>query len=356
MKKILFVCSSKQIGGAEKQLLLLAQKIGETNSVSIFLFGKPGAMESVFLNSKLEVEVHSDSLAKNLFRLAKKIRAYNPEVQINWLYQADILGGILGRLFSVPMVINSARNTYWPGLTRPRMAILKYISKFAPNYIVANSQRALEWHCSQGYPRDKMVIIPNLLSDPSKDPGSIPNLKSIKLLRLGIAARPVTGKGHELLLDAILKLPIEVQERIECSFIGFGLPKSDLADRLRKRCPERLELLDGELDLTDWFKSIHVYCAVSEAWESDSNSTNEAIMNHRAVIASDILDVYSYVPPLSSFENGNSLSLAVKLLKLINHGYEINAGAVVERRLNLIAVRNPDLILSYWESLFSRKN
>lgn len=354
MKRILFVCASKQVGGAEKQLLLLARKLAEFNSVSIFLFGKPGAMESQFMNSGLDVEVHSDNLIKNLFLLVKRIRTHRPDIQINWLYKADILGGILGRLLSVPVVINSARNTYWPGSTRTRMAVLKYVSKFAASYIVANSQRALEWHLSHGYPIVKMVVIPNFLSDSLKVPGSIPNLKSIEPLRLGIAARPVGGKGHELLLDAVSKLPIEVQERIECSFIGFGLPGSDLANQINK-LPQRVEILDGEHDITNWFKSIHIYCAVSEAWESDSNSTNEAIMNHRAVIASNIIDINSYTPALSSFEKGNSGSLALGLLKLINQNHENSADAILERRLNLLTARNPELILSQWESLFKRK-
>jgi hypothetical protein len=351
MKKILFVCASKQVGGAEKQLLLLAKELSTSNSVAIFLFGKTGSMESQFIDSKLNLEVHSGSKLTAAISLAKKIMCERPQVQVNWLYEADIIGGIIGKLLGVPILVNSARNTDWPGSTRIRKFLLRLSATFIATHVVANSQRALKWHVSIGYPIRKMIFIPNLLSQSQVFPRNVPNLESKNIIRLGIASRPVFGKGHLLLLDAILQLPLEMQTRISCTFIGFDLPKSELASEI-KRYPVSIELLDGKYDLADWFESIDIYCGVSDSWESDSNSINEAVLNNRLVIASDLIDSDSYSPPINTFESGNSKDLGNKLNILIGQSQASISEAVLSRRSNLINSRNPKHILNRWKDLF----
>ena len=351
MRKILFVCGSMQVGGAEKQLLLLAKRLSKKYSVSLFLFGRTGPMSLEFENAGLEITTSSGSRITNLYRLTRQIVCNRPEVQINWLYEADVLGGLLGRLLKVPIIINAARNTNWPGYTKFRMKVLEFITKFASSYVVANSRKAFDWHASQGYPRDKIILIPNLLPHYSENQNQIPNLKNSKTLRLGIASRPVSGKGHKVLLDAIQLLPVHVLSRIECSFIGFGLPESVLASELRMY-PIKMEILEGKYDISNWLGSIDVYCGISEAWESDSNSINEAILNLRHVIASDLISKDAYVPAVSIAEANNPKSVAKQLDLAIGLNPKIYKDMLIERRRNLISSRNPEIILLQWESLF----
>ena len=355
MRKILLVCGSKQVGGAEKQLLLLAKELSHSNSISIFLFGKAGAMESQFINSKLNLEIHSGNRVSIAISLAKKIRSYRPQVQVNWLYEADILGGVIGKLLGVPILVNSARNTNWPGSTRIRRILLRLSATFSATHIVANSQRALKWHESIGYPLKKMNVIPNLISDSDSTSKNVPNIKSKEIIRLGIASRPVSGKGHILLLNAISELPVKIQKRISCTFIGFNLPESELASQI-KRHPFSIELLDGRYDLSQWFESIDIYCGVSESWESDSNSINEAVLNHRLVVGSDLIDLETYSPSINTFESGDSRALANQLEILISQSHESSAEAVLNRRTNLINSRNSKLILDHWEDLFELRD
>ena len=355
MKKILFVCASKKVGGAEKQLLLLAKEMSTNNSVAVFLFGKAGSMESQFMNSKLNLEVHSGNRLTAAISLAKIIRSFRPQVQVNWLYEADIIGGIIGKLLRVPILVNSARNTNWPGSTRIRKVLLRLSATFIATQIVANSQRALKWHVSIGYPLRKMSVIPNFISQSEVLPKSVPNLVSKEIIRLGIASRPVSGKGHILLLEAISRLPIEMQNRLICTFIGFNLPKSELAYEI-KRYPLSIELLEGKYDLSDWFESIDIYCGVSDSWESDSNSINEAVLNHRFIVASDLIDFRAYSPPINTFESGNSEELANQLEILISQSQESSTESVLNRRINLIDSRNPKHILNCWEDIFETRD
>jgi glycosyltransferase involved in cell wall biosynthesis len=355
MRKILFVCGSMQVGGAEKQLLLLAKRLSKKYSVSLFLFGRSGPMSLEFENAGLEITTSSGSRITNLYHLTRQIVCNRPDVQINWLYEADVLGGLLGRLLKVPIIINSARNTYWPGYTKFRLKVLELITRFASSDVVANSRQAFDWHASQGYPRDKIIVIPNLLPHYSENQNQIPDLMNSKTIRLGIASRPVSGKGHKVLLDAIQLLPADVLSRIECSFIGFGLPESVLASELRSY-PTKMEILEGQHDISNWLESIDVYCGISESWESDSNSINEAILNLRHVIASDLINKETYVPAVSIAERNNPKSVAIQLDLTIGQDPKIYKDMLIERRRNLISSRNPEVILSQWESLFGVRN
>jgi len=351
MRKILLVCGSKQVGGAEKQLLLLAAELNKSNSISIFLFGKTGSMESQFINSKLNLEVHSGSRMTTAISLAKKIMSYRPQVQVNWLYEADILGGLIGKLLGVPILVNSARNTNWPGSTKIRRALLSLSATFLATHIAANSQRALEWHESIGYPLRKMRVIPNFISYSGVTPKNVPNTGSKEIIRLGIASRPVSRKGHILLLNAISELPLNIQNRISCSFIGFDLLDSELASEIMQY-PFSIEILDGRYDLSDWYESIDIYCGVSESWESDSNSINEAVLNHRLVVASDLIDPETYSPPINTFRSGDSKALANQLEILVSQSHDTSTEVVLNRRTNLINSRNSKRILDQWEALF----
>jgi glycosyltransferase involved in cell wall biosynthesis len=216
---------------------------------------------------------------------------------------------------------------------------------------VANSRQARDWHVAQGYPRDKMIVIQNLLPNYSESQNQIPNLQNPKFIRLGIASRPVPGKGHRVLLDAIQLLPSDVLGRIECSFIGFGLPESVLASELREY-PVKMEILDGRNNISDWFQSIDIYCGISELWESDSNSINEAVLNLRRVVASDLIDRQTYSPAVNIAERSNPESVATQLESIIWQDQKVSEHTLVERRRNLISARNPEAILHQWESLF----
>jgi glycosyltransferase involved in cell wall biosynthesis len=98
--------------------------------------------------------------------LVRIIRFFQPDIIQTWLYHADLLGGLCGRLaWRAPVVwglhhtLTSTR-TLKPA-TRLVVRINARLSGVLPQRIVCCARSALETHAQHGFRRDRLVVIPN---------------------------------------------------------------------------------------------------------------------------------------------------------------------------------------------------
>lgn len=349
--KIVIVVGSSVVGGAEKQSLLLAKFLSVNFQVQVIFIGPPGPI--IGLASKYGIDFMSSrgNLLSDLITLYKGLSKNDVICQVNFLYRADILGGIVGRLLRVHTIINSARNTSWPGFSRAKMILLRTVSRFVPDYIVANSQESADWHISIGYPNSKFQIIPNFLDAELEFTQSIKRIGLHHPIRLGIASRAVPGKGHKTLIEAIKILE---NNGIVCEawFKGYGVSTWNMVVYEKRNV--RINLQEGELELGPWFRDIDIYCGISELWESDSNSVNEAILNNVPVIVSHLIPNERYSPPPIQIQTGNPKSIAEGILNIqMLSEVELTKSCNL-RRSNLIIQRDTSKITEKWVRLIQK--
>jgi len=122
-----------------------------------------------------------------------------PDVVQTWMHHADFIGGLAALAAGVHNIVWGVRATEVhrnPGDGALKTGLfhqaLRWSSKLLPRKIIANSTVAIDVHCSMGYPRSKMVWIPNGVNAARFAPNE--NIRHQTRAELGISGKaPVVG-------------------------------------------------------------------------------------------------------------------------------------------------------------------
>jgi glycosyltransferase involved in cell wall biosynthesis len=318
--KVTFITSSMNLGGAERQLLLICNELKSIYDVEIITLDADGPLidryELDWPNLKI-IDSRKHSTIVLLFKIFRQIGNSRPDVVVTWLYKADLLGGIACKLRGNIPVIWSARNSSIPNFKRYKRWALVFFSRIIPTYIIANGSPAIDFHKSIGYPEGKIKRIPNLIS-----PWATQTLSRSRLLklerpfneiRIGIAARQVSGKG---IIETITSLG-KADLSIRLLLIGQKTSESELwAEAGLYRDIQVREINDEEV-LSDWFTDLDIYLMSSTSWESQPNSLLEAISIGCPVIVSDAIELEIPIPKEWTFTFKEEGSLERAILSLI---------------------------------------
>jgi glycosyltransferase involved in cell wall biosynthesis len=170
MFKVLHLISSLDMGGAEMQLAkLLSRKERSCFQhvvVSLLEVGVVGEMmrrQGIPVYS-LKMKRGIPSLAA-IWRLWKLIQQERPLILQTWLYHADLLGTVVGKLARVPSLVWSVRCSlvdmqYYPTLSKVVLKVLCLLSSL-PDGVVANSKAGRQDHIGLGYSPQRFEIISN---------------------------------------------------------------------------------------------------------------------------------------------------------------------------------------------------
>jgi glycosyltransferase involved in cell wall biosynthesis len=101
-----------------------------------------------------------------IFSLDKALRAWSPHVIQTWMYHADLLGGLVGKLLrGTPVVWNVRHNDLQSGvdhwMTLRIAECCGFLSRWIPARIVCCAQSSRRIHARLGYRWSKMAVIPN---------------------------------------------------------------------------------------------------------------------------------------------------------------------------------------------------
>jgi glycosyltransferase involved in cell wall biosynthesis len=171
MKKVLFIITGLEPGGAEAMLFKLVSTIDKTRFLPIVVSLTTEGVYGARYRS-MGIELHAIGLAKNngfllkfwsLFLLIKHLA---PDAVHTWMYHSDLIGGVLARLAGIKKVIWCIRNSdldsdldKWS--TRAVVWACSKLSHVLPSLIVSCSHRATQIHIDKGYSRKKFCLIPN---------------------------------------------------------------------------------------------------------------------------------------------------------------------------------------------------
>lgn len=166
--KVLHVITGLNDGGAEASLYrLVAHDTADTHRVvSLTSDGKYGSRlrEAGATVTALDMP-RGRVTTRGLCGLWRAIRSWHPDVVQTWMYHADLLGGVAGRLAGVPVVWGirqttldadkASRATVWVA------RVCAWLSRRVPTHIVCCAEKAREVHAALGYDAARMVVIPN---------------------------------------------------------------------------------------------------------------------------------------------------------------------------------------------------
>jgi glycosyltransferase involved in cell wall biosynthesis len=165
--RVLHVITGLRTGGAEMMLLKLASSTAD-RALVVSLTGEGPMGERM---REAGVEVRSLGMRpgtpdlRAVPRLIRIIREWRPDLVQTWMYHADLLGGIAGRLAGVPVVWNIRQSTLDRSTsklhTRATLAICARLSHRLPARIVSCSRAGSNLHADLGYDGSRIVLIPN---------------------------------------------------------------------------------------------------------------------------------------------------------------------------------------------------
>jgi glycosyltransferase involved in cell wall biosynthesis len=295
MLKVVHLISTLNRGGAEMQLAKLIAGSDrdkfEHAVVSLIDVGPVGQ-----LIREQSIPVYTLGMKRTIpslsavYKLWKLIKTEQPLILQTWLYHADLLGLIVGKLTCVQTLVWNVRCSdvdmqYYPKLSKLVRTVLSRLSGI-PDAVVVNSEAGRAAHARIGYRPKRFEVIPNGIEVNRFRP----DILARKLLRsslqlpeetliIGLVARYDPMKDHEMFLAAARQVCAKHQQAyfILC---GNGVDSKNIQlTRLIDvyGLTERIRLLGGRSDIETITPAFDIACSSSAFGEGFSNAVGEAM-------------------------------------------------------------------------------
>jgi glycosyltransferase involved in cell wall biosynthesis len=306
--RIVLLIRSLDAGGAERQLVTLATAFRQRGvDVSVAVFYGGGELSRAL-----------EAAGVPLFDLAKKsrwdvlgfflrvlglCRRLRPSVLHSYLDVANIFALAVKPFCRKVKVVWGIRSsnvdlTRYDGLSRVSFRLQCRLARFA-DLIIANSDAGADYHARFGFPRQKMLVVPNGI-DTEKfhyDPASRRKMRlhwhvTDAQVLIGLAARLDPMKGYETFLKAAHLL---VEKRPELRFVCIGSGADGYREHLvslsrQMGLSERLVLPGPVADMTGAYSALDLAVSSSSFGEGFSNAIAEAMACERACVVTDVGD------------------------------------------------------------------
>lgn len=168
--KILFLIRSLNVGGAERQLVILAKDLFQRgHDISVACFYTGGALESELQAAGIDIidlhKLNRWDVLSFFVKLIKSVRTIKPDVIYSFLTTANILTVVLKPFAAKVKMLWGVRASnmdlsHYDWLSGLSYRIECLLSKFADR-IICNSYAGLEYAANNGFPEDKMQVIQN---------------------------------------------------------------------------------------------------------------------------------------------------------------------------------------------------
>lgn len=237
--RILHLITSLDTGGAEITLARVVEGINrenfESRVVSLIPIGTVGQnirARGIPVET-LDMEPGKPSI-RGFAKLVHILRTYQPDILQTWLYHADLLGLLAGKITGIPVIIWNIRSSemdfkqYRPlsGLVLKICTLLSSI----PDTIVINSQAGIRHHQQLGYHPKTWQIIPNGIDTTLFKPDPAAGAQFRKKFQIadtdrliGLVGRLDPMKDHQTFLLAAAKIQQELKQ-VQFICVGDGTP------------------------------------------------------------------------------------------------------------------------------------
>jgi glycosyltransferase involved in cell wall biosynthesis len=279
---LLHLITTLDVGGAEMSLLNLISRMDGTRFKNhVICLAEMGPLGEKI--SACGIPVNALNMPRGrltvggLVKLFGLIRQINPDILQTWMYHADLIGLLFGRIFRVRPICWNIRCSNMD-LVKYRWATVITVKLCAilsslPNVIIANSREGANFHERIGYRGKRWEVIPNgfdlrvfqpdgqakerLAMELGLDPKDLP-------VFIGYIARFDPMKDHQTFLDAASPLLVG---RRDVHFVLAGRnvdqDNREISDRVPKALEEHFHLLGERDDAEKITAGLDVACSVS---------------------------------------------------------------------------------------------
>lgn len=311
------IINLSSLGGAELMLKRLVENSKRENLYEPKIISLTSAGELGDYLKGIDIEVNELNI-KNVFdipyaliRLIYLIKLIKPDAIQTWMYHADLIGGIAGRLCGIKNIFWNIRNTHIPQSKFSRTGFIIKLcalsSKFIPKKIICCAKSGLINHSQLGYDHKKMIVIPNGFDLkawplPGKNTAKIReeyNLPNDAFI-IGIVARFDPLKGYENFIEAAGIMAENYDQPLLFLMAGRNINKSN--DKLlslikRKGGKAVFKLLGERNDILKIMYLLDLYCLSSKA-EGFPNVVAESMLMQTPCVVTDVGDAKIIVDSL----------------------------------------------------------
>ena len=237
-----------------------------------------------------------------LARFYRLLKQESVDIVQTWLYHADLLGLVVGRLAEVSRVVWGIRcsdmrlRKYRP-LTALTVRLCGALSPLV-DAILVNSREGEKIHRKRGYSRDRMILIPNGFDTQRfrPDPGARERLKAELNLRgavrfIGLIARYDLMKDQPNFLRAA-GLLADREPSAHFVMVGRGVVPDNqaLANLVSGRLAGRVHLMGQRHDVARIAAGLDIAASSSAFGEGFSNTIGEAMACGVPCVVTDVGD------------------------------------------------------------------
>ena len=329
-------------GGAELMLKRLIESFKASDTppyqvvISITSLGRLGEQIQAEGIEVHELKMHSLLTAlPAAWRLFKTFRLIKPDIIQTWMYHADLLGGVVGRLAGFKRIIWGIRTTDINTFASKKTKLVRWccakLSNRIPSVIVCVAEKSRDEHIRIGYSAKKMIVIPNgfHLDSFHADNADVSVLKIAcgfhkDNLIVGNVGRFNAAKDP---LNFIQAASLVVEKMPHVRFLMVGKNCNDTNHELYQwlqtnNLQEYFVLLDEREDIPVCLAAMDVFCMASVT-EGFPNALGEAMVMKKACVATDVggaaylLGECGYIVP-----SKNPFELAEGMMKLLKMSSE----------------------------------
>lgn len=313
--RIAFLTRSLEVGGSERQMLLLARGLADRGHRVMVLSMYPGgALASLLKGSQVSLqELHKNGrwdLVGFAVRLRGELKRWQPEIIHSYLDVPNIASALIGQTLGGTAIVWGVRDALENLSAYDRFSRfirwLTYPLSSLAQGIIVNSQAARDLHLARGLSQKNLTVIPNGIDVErfKYDPEGREYLRSLWGIKqeetlIGLAARLDPKKDHQAFLKAAGMIKAgSPASRFVC--VGGGPP--DLAEKLKNEAIDlglgSVLVWAGEVaDMAAAYSACDIALSTSYG-ESFPNTVAEAMACERPVVVTNAGDSAAVVGPL----------------------------------------------------------
>jgi len=294
---VLYIIHSLTWGGAENQVVTLAPALSSDRyTIHVCCLQREGVQADALRARGIQVVSLNMRLRYwpiAVYRLYRLIERLKPQIVHTHLYDAGILGRLVGKLAGVPVILTTEVGmTVWK--KRHHLLLERFVNRFTDKMIaVSEDIRQRRIHL-EGVSPEKIITIPAAV-----DIERFSRMNSREQVRteleietsspvIGTVARLVAAKRLDYLLEAA-RVVCEAVPQARFLIIGDGPLREELEDQAMQLdlAPKYVRFLGNRQDVTDFLSAVDIFALSSER-EGLPVSMLEAMAASRPVVATQV--------------------------------------------------------------------
>lgn len=326
--KILYIITGLGVGGAERQVLDLADRFSDQgHSVEICYLTGPVLLQPKNQSVKLiglELDKSLVGFVKGVLNLRGIIKAFDPDVVHAHMVHANLFSRVVRLICPIKKLVNTAHNTNEGG--RVRMLAYRLTHALVDVFTNVTLEAVKVFERKKACPIGSMQAVSNGIDTELFKPDSI--ARNLVRTSEGISdheelivavGRLVDAKDYGNLLNAFSDLS-KKRQNIKLWVVGDGPERKQLGDLVSHLGIDHLvKFLGVRSDVSRVYNAADLY-VLSSAWEGFGLVVAEAMASERIAVVTDcggvkeVLGGCGYlVPPNNSFALMEAMNTALEL-------------------------------------------